>query len=531
MRFWKTLRRDALAFAFGRICGRCMSPVQRFLVLILSAGLCHHGLVAPSPSLAAEPVNLRIGAKEFTESVILAEILAGLAEDAGVNANVVVLGGTPVVWNALRQGEIDAYVEYTGTLRQQIFQQQSLPTRAELVQALHSAGVRMSPPLGFNNTYGIGVSPQFAQSHPEVTTISDLRGVRNVRYGFSNEFMQRGDGWPSLSRTYGLPTQAANGLEHALAYRGLASGGLDVIDVYTTDSQIDHYNIQVLRDDRSFFPDYDAVILYREGLQQRHPGVHQTFLALVDTIDESTMRRLNGQAMTDQVPEKLVAARFLKDEFGIDLNVNLEPRYQRVLRRTGEHLVLVGVSVSLAIFVAVPLGVLAAKTWRIGQLILSLAGLFQTIPSLVLFVMLIPLLGIGPLPVIFALFLYSLLPIVRNTHAGLHDIPGPLTESAMALGLPALARLRLVELPLAARSILAGIKTAVVINVGTATLGGLINAGGYGDPIFTGIRLDRNDLVLEGAIPAAVLALAAQGVFELAERLLVSKGLQQARHD
>ncbi|MCA9245391.1 MAG: ABC transporter permease, partial [Phycisphaerales bacterium] len=163
---------------------------------------------------------------------------------------------------------------------------------------------------------------------------------------------------------------------------------------------------------------------------------------------------------------------------------------------------------TLAILVAVPLGIAAAKWQRGGQAILGTVGVIQTVPSLVLFVILIPFLGIGPWPAIFALFLYSLLPIVRNTYAGLHDIPGSLQESAQALGLPATARLRLVELPLAARSILAGVKTAAVINVGTATLGGLISAGGYGDPIFTGIRLDRHDLLLEGAIPAAMLALA-----------------------
>ncbi len=150
----------------------------------------------------------------------------------------------------------------------------------------------------------------------------------------------------------------------------------------------------------------------------------------------------------------------------------------------------------------------------------------QTIPSLALLIFMIPLFGIRERPAIAALFLYSRLPIVRNTYAGLHDIPLHIRESAVALGLPRLARLRLVELPMASRAILAGIKTSAVINVGTATLGGYIGAGGYGQPIFTGLRLDDMGLILQGAIPAAVLALAAQGLFEIAERFWVPKGLR-----
>ena len=142
------------------------------------------------------------------------------------------------------------------------------------------------------------------------------------------------------------------------------------------------------------------------------------------------------------------------------------------------------------------------------------------------FVTHIPLLGIGGPPAIVALFLYSLLPIVRNTHAGLRGIDPGILESAAAIGLEPRASLRIVELPLAMRSIMAGIKTSAVINVGTATLGALIGAGGYGQPILTGIRLDNTALILEGAVPAAILALTVQGMFELAERAVVPRGLR-----
>jgi osmoprotectant transport system permease protein len=188
---------------------------------------------------------------------------------------------------------------------------------------------------------------------------------------------------------------------------------------------------------------------------------------------------------------------------------------------------LVGISLAAAITVAIPLGIAAARRPRLGAVILSGAGVIQTIPSLALLVFMIPWLGLGAKPALVALFLYSLLPIIRNTATGLRDIPPSLRESAEALGLPPGARLRQIELPLASRAILAGIKTAAVINVGTATIGALIAAGGFGQPILTGVRLyDLSMILFEGAIPAAVLALAVQGAFDLAERFLVPRGLR-----
>jgi osmoprotectant transport system permease protein len=169
---------------------------------------------------------------------------------------------------------------------------------------------------------------------------------------------------------------------------------------------------------------------------------------------------------------------------------------------------------------------LAAKVSSCEKIVLGIVGIIQTIPSLALLVFMIPLLGIGGPPAVMALFLYSLLPIVRNTFTGIRDIPKSMIESACALGLPPNTRLRLVELPLASSTILAGIKTSAVINVGTATLGALIGAGGYGQPILTGIRLDNIGMILEGAVPAALLAVLIQGLFDLAERVVVPKGLR-----
>jgi osmoprotectant transport system permease protein len=250
------------------------------------------------------------------------------------------------------------------------------------------------------------------------------------------------------------------------------------------------------------------------------------FKWLAGRIDAPTMRRLNARVKLQGKAESIVAASFLEENLKLDIDLRVQTAWQRFWRHTREHLLLVGTSLTAAILLAIPLGILSARRPRIGQIVLGIAGIIQTIPSLALFVFLIPLLGIGGPPAVVALFLYSLLPIIRNTYAGLRDIPPAIVESAQALGLPSRARLHIVELPLATRAILAGIKTSAVINVGTATLAALIGAGGYGQPILTGIRLDDIGLILQGAIPAAVLALLVQGAFELIERRLLPRGLR-----
>jgi osmoprotectant transport system permease protein len=152
----------------------------------------------------------------------------------------------------------------------------------------------------------------------------------------------------------------------------------------------------------------------------------------------------------------------------------------------------------------------------------------QTIPSLALLALLVPVpfFGISPRTAIAALFLYGLLPIVRNTHAGLVGIAEPLEISARALGLPPNARLRLVELPLALPYIVAGIKTSAVIAVGTATVGALVGAGGFGQPILTGIRLNDFGLILQGAVPAAVMAVGLEALLGAVEKRVVPRGLR-----
>lgn len=481
-------------------------------------------LVAASAAHAEQNPAVIIGSKNFTESVILGEIAAGLARENDIEVrHRRQLGGTRILWRALENGQIDVYPEYTGTLAQELLQMPGANFEALRI-ALAAKGLAMTDPLGFNNTYALGMVGKRAEQL-RIRTISDLRGHADLRFGMSNEFMQRADGWPGLRNAYALP-QTATGLDHDLAYRGLADGALDVTDLYQTDAEIPYYKLAVLEDDRGYFPSYQAVYLYRADLRERASQFVQALVGMAGRIDAATMQSLNAKVKLEHQPEADVAAGWL----GIDAPTRTG-RASRIWKRTREHLGLVGISLGLALLVALPLGVFAARRRRLGQVILTTTGLLQTLPSLAVFVFMIPLLGIGAKPAIAALFLYSLLPIVRNTHAGLSGIPRELRETAAAIGLPSRTRLWRIELPLALGTILAGIKTAAVINVGTATLGALIGAGGYGQPILAGIRLDDIGLILEGAIPAALMALIVQGVFELFERLFTPRGLRLAeRH-
>ena len=458
-----------------------------------------------------------VGSKQFTESVVLGELCTQTLSAQGVPAeHRRELGGTRVLFEALRSGQIDVYPEYTGTIQQEL-----LPGATDLAAALDQQGIHLGRPLGFDDSYAIGMQREVA-ARLGISSITDLRAHPELQLGFSNEFMQRKDGWPRVREVYGL-SNAARGLDHALAYGALRSGAIAAVDLYSTDAEIPKNDLVVLRDDRSAFPRYEAVLLSRKGLA---PEAARALERLEGRIDQREMIDLNARALVDRVPEREVASEFLQRKLSLQPASASDRMPARLWKRTREHLFLVALSLGAAILAAVPLGVISFRRRRLGQFILGLTGIVQTIPSLALLVFMIPLLGIGAGPAIVALFLYSLLPIARGTHAGLTAIAPELIESAHALGLPKGAVLMQVELPLASRAILSGIKTAAVIDVGTATLGALIGAGGYGQTILTGIRLADTALILEGAIPAAVLALVVQGLFELVERFLVPRGLR-----
>jgi len=303
------------------------------------------------------------------------------------------------------------------------------------------------------------------------------------------------------------------------------------MDIYSTDAKIAKYGLRVTTDNKRYFPEYAAVFVHRLDVPQRFPRAWAALATLEGRIDEAAMIAMNARAELEGQPFAVVAADFLagrtapaKSTTGGWLVLLFGADFWRL---TAQHLTLVFVSLAAAVLLGVPLGIWAVRSPKAAQPILGTVSVVQTVPSLALLAFLIPALGtIGTLPALVALFLYSLLPIVRNTHSGLHDISPQLHESARALGLPATARLRMIELPLAARSILAGVKTSAVINVGTATIAAFIGAGGYGERIVTGLALNDNGVLLAGAVPAAVLALLVQVLFDGLDRWLISPGLR-----
>ena len=482
---------------------------------------------------AAQTVN--VGSKRFTESYILGEILTQTVREAGEAASVhnAGLGNTAIVFAALKNGSIDIYPEYTGTLSFELLGRTQTADIEELGRSLAPHGLGVAVPLGFNNTYGLAMSEKRAAALG-IKSISDLKRHVDLKVGLSQEFLSRKDGWPALQRIYALPF-GVRGLDHGLAYEALAAGQLDVIDVYSTDAKIVRYALRVLEDDQHFFPAYDAVLLYRLDLPQRFPRSWAALQKLQGRITPARMTAMNAEVEVGGRAFAAVAQDFVRPpdhgqgERGAQnrrtfLDVLFAPDLASL---TWEHLVLVIAALLPGVAVGIPLGIWAAYSRRAGHWILAAVGLLQTIPALALLAFLITLMGtIGAAPAIVALFLYALLPIVRNTSSGLADLPLPLRESAHALGLPWLARLTRIELPLASRSILAGIKTSAVICVGTATIAAFIGAGGYGARIVAGLAVNDSLMLLAGAVPAAVLALAVQWSFDAAERWLVPAGLR-----
>jgi len=487
---------------------------------------------------AAEP-TLKVGSKRFTESYILGEIIKQTAQGAG-EATVTHsqgLGNTAIVLNALTNGSIDVYPEYTGTIAKEILKLDAVPPLGELNARLAPMGLAVGVPLGFNNTYALAIRADDARAKG-IARLSDLKAHPELRLGLSQEFLGRADGWAGLKRAYELPFATPRGLDHGLAYEAIAQHQVDAIDIYSTDAKLDKYGLTVLDDDRHYFPRYDAVLLYRADLPQRLPKTWAALQKLDGTIDDAAMRRMNAEAELESKDFAAIAADFVarhegsatagpaaKAGSGSFWNKLFGPDFGRL---TLEHLGLVFVSLAASIVVGIPLGIVAAKRPAIEGIILGATGVVQTIPSLALLAVLIPLTGrIGAVPAFIALALYALLPIVRNTHTALTQISRGMREAAQSLGMTGGTILQKIELPLAAPTILAGIKTSAVINVGTATIAAFIGAGGYGERIVTGLALNDNTLLLAGAIPAAALALLLEGGFRASERWFIPAGLRR----
>jgi osmoprotectant transport system permease protein len=517
-------------------------------------------LIAFNPVLAADDV-LRVGSKRFTESYILGEIVRQSAAPHARVEHLQGLGNTAILFEALKAGSIDVYPEYLGTIDLEILKHEKPGTLADINRALAPMGLGAAVPLGFNNTYALAMRDSGATDGAGVPArLSDLSSRPRLKFGLSHEFIGRADGWPGLSKRYALP-QNPRGLDHGIAYEALRAGQVDLIDIYSTDAKIARLGLRVLEDDLGYFPRYDAVLLYRLDAARRFAPAWNAVVALEGRIDEAAMIAMNGAAELDGKSFSTVAREFLQPNragpspaqpaaasaaggTGTD-TTGAGPRAaaentksattsrpglmakifdENLSRLTRQHLTLVLLSLLVATAIGIPLGMAAASRTSTRQAVLAAVGILQTIPSLALLAMLIPILGmIGTVPALVALCLYALLPIVRNTCTGLLQVSPGIRQAALALGLRRRQQLWLIELPLAMPVIAAGIKTAAVMSVGTATIAAFIGAGGYGERIAIGLALNDNDMLLAGAIPAAVLALLTQAVFEGVEWLLLRR--------
>lgn len=540
-------------------------------------------LLACAARHAVAEETLHVGSKRFTESYLLGEIImqtaAQTAAKTGSPRGAVEhrqgLGNTAIVYAALQSGSIDVYAEYLGTVQADILHRAApLP---ELQRELAAQGLGLAVPLGFNNTYALAMRAADSR-RLGIRRISDLAGHPELRAGLSHEFLGRADGWPGLTQRYRLP-QKPSGLDHGVAYDALTAGQVDLIDVYSTDARIGRLSLQILQDDLHFFPNYDAMLLYRLDLPQRFPAAWQALQALQGRISTEDMVAMNAAVELDGKSFSNVARNFLASPRagatppgmvpasppaaapgtptdvaspaapsirpGVSQNItpNTTPSPvtgsratlweklfdENLWRLTRQHVLLVVISVGAAALLGIPLGMLAAASATRRQIVMTLVGVLQTIPSLALLAMLIPLLGrIGTAPALIALILYALLPIVRNTCIGLAEVPEGLRTAARGLGLTRRDSLLHIELPLAAPIILAGLKTAAVMSVGTATIAAFIGAGGYGERIAIGLALNDNLMLLAGAIPAAVLAIVIQQLFEGIEFLVQRRRQRRA---
>ena len=515
----------ALLRAIASACG------PRRLVAFVSIVALGCAVAADGPSK-----TVRVGSKRFTESYVLGEIVRRTLADQGFDAvHKAGLGNTGILVAALDAGEIDVYPEYTGTIVREILKRDGNPSIAEIDALLAPRKLKVAIPFGFSNTYALAMREDEAAARG-IATISDLLDgakTRDLKLGLSNEFLARGDGWPALKAAYGLAFPTPSGLDHGLAYDALAQKRVDVIDIYSTDARIGRDGIRVLVDDRRFFPAYDAVLLMRRDLDTA------PLERLQGAIDNRTMIALNARAELDHVAFADVAAGFVAERGGVKDATRAGPSDQRFLgklfgpdflRLLIEHVVLVAGSVAAAALVGVPLGVWSARRPLAGRVILNVVGILQTVPSLALLALLIAVLGtIGTVPALIALFLYALLPIVANTHTGMRGVPRGIVQAASALGFTARQRLALIELPLAAPTLVTGIRTAAVINVGTATMAAFVGAGGFGERITAGLALNDGATMLAGAIPAAALALIAQWGFDGIGRLVTRHDVGPAR--
>jgi len=317
-----------------------------------------------------------VGSKQFTESYVLAEIAKKLLTDAGFTVeHKQGMGATGIVWEALKTGQISCYADYTGTISQELLKSKDEMTLEQMRAALVPYGVGMTGELGFNDGYALVMRRADAQ-RLGITKVSDLKMHPELKVGLTHEFLERKDGWTPLSTKYGLEMRDVSGVQHTLGYNALLAGKADLIDAYTTDSELVSGKFQVLQDDLKYFPKYKAVFLYRLNMPTNAIAALRT---LEGKIDENKMVQLNAEAKKTK-DNAQAAGLFFSKAAEQTAAKHSESLGSKLFRWTSVHLLLVGISMFFTILVGIPLGILASRPGLLGKFILGVVGVIQTIP-------------------------------------------------------------------------------------------------------------------------------------------------------
>jgi osmoprotectant transport system permease protein len=489
--------------------------------LCLRIWVCMLIILCAPFALCSETALIRVGSKAFAEGYLLGELLSQkLERDGFAVERKLGLGKTIITYQALANNEIDVYVEYSGTLTQAILKKpewmQTALTQEKLNNALEPLQLEVLKPLGFNNTYALVMSEN-AMRERGIQRISDLANHPDLALSLSHEFINRPDGWPGLKARYQLP-QTVAGIEHSLAYQAIQTNTIELTDAYSTDGDIARYGLKLLADDLNYFPEYKALPFVSQALE---PSAKESINALAGLLNETVMQQMNAKALEQDQSYAQVAKAFLDQQFGSQDTSAIPTHWSMLWTYIKEHLWLTLTALISACVLGIGVGILCYSSVQLSRVLVYSTGLMQTIPSLALLALLIPIFGIGWVPAVIALFIYSLLPIVRSTLTSLSTIEPLFVEVAEGLGLSRQQQLLRVYLPMALPGILTGVKTAAIISIGTATLASFIGAGGLGDPIITGLSLNDHQLVLLGAIPAALLAIIVELLFEWLESRLI----------
>ena len=480
-------------------------------------------------SVSADDEKIIVGSKMHGESYLLAEIMAQFLESGGYDVERKFgFGGTLICYNALTEGDIDLYPEYTGTISEAIFTKEENvgenPRLADYQAILKTKNMKIFSPFGFNNSYAMAIKNTLAEER-DLKTISHLKSNADLKVSFSHEFINRDDGWPSMKKVNDLDF-APTGIQHGLAYKAIDEGEIDLTDAFTTDGDIERYGLIILRDDLNFFPKYFGVSLTRNDFPERAMALLNQ---LEGRLGDDTMRLLNSEVVINKKSFSEVANTFLLNEGIIDRGAENSKQNgvaDKLANNIITHIKITLIALSLGCVVALVLAFLIFRSVKLSRSVIYFTGLLQTIPSIALLALMIPIFGIGEVPAIIALFLYSLLPILRSAITALTTIDPVLVNVSRAIGMTRFQQLRHVLYPLALPNILSGIKTATIICIGTATLAAFIGAGGLGEPIVTGLALNDTNLILQGAIPAACLAIIVEILFEILEKRIIPEHMR-----